>query len=61
MNIKNQIIKSQEFEDDLTKINKNYFNLKQESFIRNIILEKLNEFFNIGSNYKALAEYPREN
>ena len=60
MNIKNQIIKIieiQEFKDDLTKINKNYFNLKQESFIRNTVLEKLNEFFNNGSiKYRALAE-----
>lgn len=65
MNIKNQIIKiidSQEFHDELNKINKNYFNLKQESFIRNRILEKLNEVFkNKNTNYKALAEYPREN
>lgn len=65
MNIKNQIIEiidSPEFQDELTKINKNYFNLKQESFIRNGILERLNEVFNSkNTNYKALAEYPREN
>lgn len=65
MNIKNQIIKiidSQEFKDKLTRINQNHFNLKQESFIRNSILEKLNLVFETkSSNYKALAEYPREN
>ncbi|MEO5788353.1 hypothetical protein, partial [Gelidibacter sp.] len=65
MNIKNQIIKiidSQEFKDELTKINQNYFNLKQESFIRNRILEQLNYVFNNKNlNYRALAEYPREN
>lgn len=65
MIIKNQIIKiidSHEFTDEITKINKNYFNLKQESFIRNGISERLNEVFNSkNTNYKALAEYPREN
>jgi hypothetical protein len=55
-------ISSEVFKKTLNKINLNYSNLKQESFIRNSILEYLNETFEINNNsFKAFAEHPRVN
>jgi hypothetical protein len=48
---------SDEFQNELTLINKNYYNLKQEFHIRNAILESINE----KGEYIAFAEYPRGN
>lgn len=57
------IIESEEFHDQLECINHNYNNLKQESFIRNYILEKINEYFiSKGKiDIRAFAEHPRVN
>ncbi|HFD0348773.1 TPA: DUF6508 domain-containing protein, partial [Acinetobacter baumannii] len=42
--------------------NENFFNLKQESHIRNVLLIYINNFFKKNYiNYKALSEYPRIN
>lgn len=57
-----QILKSQDFKDKLQSINQNYPNLKQENFIRNLLLEMLNEvYFENDLSFKAFAEHPREN
>ena len=53
------LLNSGEFQSSLTKINKNYSNLKQESVIRNSILELLNEKF-LDKHQRAFAEHPRE-
>lgn len=56
------IIDSQQFKDKLIQINNNYSNLKQESFIRNTVLEELNNIFSNDSlTIKAFAEHPRIN
>src|SRR5690606_27433139 len=48
---------SQEFSNKLEFVNTNYFNLKQEFFIRNIVLEYLNMYFEQNNlSYRALAE-----
>lgn len=50
------------FVEKLSQINVNYFNLKQESFIRNTVLEYLNVFFDENSlPYRALAERRNKN
>jgi hypothetical protein len=54
------LIKSSEFNATLENININYFNLKQELFIRNSILEMFNKKY-CDANYKAFAEHPRLN
>jgi len=57
-----EIINSTRFKHKIISINSNYSNLKQESFIRNAILEELNKIFldhNLG--IKAFAEHPRIN
>jgi len=57
-----EIINSPEFKNRMIFVNSNYSNLKQENFIRNIILEELNAFFFKNSyNIKAFAEHPRIN
>lgn len=58
-----KIIESKEFRNQLEEINTNYNNLKQESFIQNYILEKLNEHFVSGRrmHIRAFAEHPRIN
>ena len=55
------IIESDEFFNGLEKINLNYFNLKQESHIRNLLLELFNyKYFHVlRPSYRAVAEYPR--
>ncbi|WP_212750803.1 hypothetical protein, partial [Acinetobacter baumannii] len=59
--IKN-IISSTDFHESLEEINENFFNLKQESHIRNVLLIYINNFFKKNYiNYKALSEYPRIN
>lgn len=56
------IISSNKFHENLAEINENFFNLKQESHIRNILLIHINNFFKKNHvNYKALSEYPRIN
>lgn len=56
------IISSNSFHESLTEINENFFNLKQESHIRNVLLIYINNFFKKNNiNYKALSEYPRIN
>ena len=56
------IVKSDAFRNRLISINTNYPNLKQEAFIRNAILEMLNEHFYLANNptLKAFAEHPRK-
>lgn len=56
------IVKSDAFRNRLISINTNYPNLKQEAFIRNAILEMLNEHFHLTNNpsLKAFAEHPRK-
>jgi len=61
MNISDQIhniIKSDDFESVLEKINTNYSNLKQEGIIRNAILELYNEKY-ANEQFRAFAEHPR--
>lgn len=57
------IINSDKFKTYLEKINHNYCNLKQESHIRNYILEEVNDFLVLNNyfKYKAFAEHPRVN
>jgi len=57
------IVESEKFQVELEKINDNYSNLKQESFLRNYILEKINKYFQFHgkSNIRAFAEHPRVN
>jgi len=56
------IVSSDNFHKSLVEINENFFNLKQESHIRNALLVHINNFFKIKCiNYKALSEYPRIN
>lgn len=52
------IIKSDDFEKVLEKINTNYSNLKQEGVIRNGILELYNEKY-ANEQFRAFAEHPR--
>lgn len=40
-----EIINSSELKNRMIYVNSNYSNLKQENFIRNIILKELNSFF----------------
>lgn len=55
-----EIIKSENFKEKLEKININYSNLKQENFIRNTLLEIINDSYS-NSELRAFAEHPREN
>lgn len=57
------IINAKSFKEHLKKINSNYSNLKQENYIRNYILEELNQYLAITHNthYRAFAEHPRVN
>lgn len=57
-----EVITSDIFSQNLIEINENFFNLKQESHIRNLILVQLNKTFKLsGLAYKAISEYPRIN
>ena len=56
------VINSELFKDRLNQINANYSNIKQESLIRNAILESLNNYFaSNNTHYRAFAEHPRNN
>ncbi|RZF56738.1 hypothetical protein EXE30_00315 [Acinetobacter halotolerans] len=56
------IVASNEFRESLLEINENFFNLKQESHIRNVLLIHINNFFKEKIlNYKAISEHPRIN
>lgn len=55
-----EIINSEVFKNQLTKINSNYSNLKQEGLIRNAILEQFNDLCT-NENLRAFAEHPRVN
>lgn len=54
------VISSEYFSKSLIEINENFFNLKQESHIRNSLLIQLNNYFRLsGLAYKAISEHPR--
>lgn len=55
-----EIINSEEFKKQLTKINSNYSNLKQEGIIRNAVLEQFNDLY-ANDSVRAFAEHPRIN
>lgn len=55
-----EIINSEEFKNQLTKINSNYSNLKQEGIIRNAVLEQFNDLY-ANDSVRAFAEHPRIN
>lgn len=62
LTILKNIIFSNNFYKSLLEINENFFNLKQESHIRNSLLIHLNDFFKESSlNFKAISEHPRIN
>jgi len=52
------VLESAEFLTRLNQVNKHFPNLKQESLIRNSILELLNEKF-LGNEQRAFAEHPK--
>lgn len=53
------ILKSDNFKEFLEETNQHFFNLKQESIIRNYLVRKINESENF-KNQRAFAEFPRE-
>lgn len=62
LNTMREIIASEGFKNHLIEINENFFNLKQESHIRNTLLIHLNRFFKEkGLGYHAISEHPRVN
>jgi hypothetical protein len=52
------IIKSDEFKNKLNELNDNFFNLKQEIHIRNLLVELFNQKHK-EQGKRAIAEYPR--
>jgi len=52
------IIKSDEFKEKLNELNDNFFNLKQEIHIRNLLVELFNQKYK-EQGERAIAEYPR--
>ncbi|EKY12146.1 hypothetical protein [Capnocytophaga sp. oral taxon 326] len=52
------IIKSDEFKNKLNELNDNFFNLKQEIQIRNLLVELFNQKHK-EQGKRAIAEYPR--
>ena len=50
------IIKSKRFKRKLSKLNDNFFNLKQEIHIRNLLVELFNQEHK-GQGERAIAEY----
>ena len=52
------IIKSNEFKEKLNELNDNFFNLKQEIHIRNLLVELFNQKYK-EQGERAIAEYPR--
>ena len=54
-----EIIRSNEFRVQLAELNNNFFNLKQEIHIRNLLLELFNRYHS-QEGFRAIAEYPRK-
>ena len=54
-----EIIRSDEFRVQLAELNNNFFNLKQEIHIRNLLLELFNRYHS-QEGFRAIAEYPRK-
>ena len=54
-----EIIRSDEFRVQLAELNDNFFNLKQEIHIRNLLLVLFNRYHS-QEGIRALAEYPRK-
>lgn len=62
LNIIQEIVHSVHFYQRLNEINLHFFNLKQESHIRNALLIELNQYFHQHDlAYSAISEYPRIN
>ena len=53
------IIESEEFKYKLNELNDNFFNLKQELHIRDLLLALFNKYYN-QKRVRAIAEHPRE-
>ncbi|WP_454949188.1 hypothetical protein [Capnocytophaga leadbetteri] len=53
------IIESDEFKYKLNELNDNFFNLKQEIHIRDLLLALFNKYYN-QKKVRAIAEHPRE-
>ena len=53
-----KIIRSDEFRVQLAELNDNFFNLKQEIHIRNLLLVLFNRYHS-QEGFRAIAEYPR--
>lgn len=53
-----EIIESDEFKNKLNELNDNFFNLKQEIHIRNLLVELFNQKYK-EQGERAIAEYPR--
>ena len=53
------IIKSDEFKNKLNELNDNFFNLKQELHIRDLLLALFNKYHS-QKGLRAIAEHPRE-
>lgn len=54
-----EIIHSNEFRVQLAELNDNFFNLKQEIHIRNLLLVLFNRYHS-QEGFRAIAEYPRK-
>ena len=54
-----KIIRSDEFRVQLAELNDNFFNLKQELHIRNLLLVLFNKYHS-QEGFRAIAEYPRK-
>ena len=54
-----EIIRSDEFRVQLAELNNNFFNLKQELHIRDLLLVLFNKYHS-QEGFRAIAEYPRK-
>jgi len=54
-----EIIRSNEFRVQLAELNNNFFNLKQEIHIRNLLLVLFNRYHS-QEGFRAIAEYPHK-
>ena len=54
-----EIIRSDEFRVQLAELNNNFFNLKQELHIRDLLLVLFNRYHS-QEGFRAIAEYPRK-
>lgn len=62
LDIIQETVSSASFQQRLNEINIHFFNLKQESHIRNALLIELNQYFQQQHlSYTAISEYPRIN